>query len=282
MHSNEYLQMYPLISNKLVFFGEGNCYSYSIINNIDNDAMEIESMSDGTYDLILSLNPSQLLCINKIKDFSTISHLDFSDYNSEYLTKSNYYLIMSIIPEIETAIFSIIKDNFELPKQKYSFINTTDINGVSDTIDIEVYNKCNKLNLLINDLNNLYDLMKDISRVKSDYEKILANQEISHRRKAFLKYVVAKNDISAKNFESDLINQYKKIVEKLAINIKKTSFPEFAEQNKKFVFDYIPDLTHSSPVYKSCQSYYNHQTVSYVSANLSRQPTMQGLNFGLM
>ncbi len=299
--------MYPLVSNKLVFIGEGNCYSYSIINIMSSTeqmvqediypagqarsachiprigSMEIDLLGERPNDLILSLNPSQLLCINKITDFSSISHLDFSDYNSEYLTKSDYYLIMSIVPELEATIIGIIKENFELPNQKYSFVNSTDINGVSGVSDIDVYHKCNKLNLLINDLNNLSDLMKDICRVKSDYGKILANEEISYRRKTFLKYVIAKNDVSLKTLERDLANQHKKIVEKLAINIKKTSFPEFAEENKKYLSDYIPDLTHSSRVYKSCQSYYNrYQTVSYTSANLSRQPTMQGMNFGLM
>ncbi len=276
--------MYPLISNKLVFLGEENCYSYSIMN-IYTDGMEIDTLGDRTYDLLLSLNDSQVLCINKIRDFSTINHIDFTDYDSGYLTLSESFIDISSISIVEAMVINIINENFDLPSKKYNFINNGDIKGVrfSNSEDSAVYEKCYKLNLLINNLNNLYELTKNVYETKRKYEISLSNPRIVlNKREAFLSYVINMNKISIKTFQTDLFGEYKKILSVCNREIKNSNRPEFYKEISKFTSAYIPDQTYSLPVYKSCQSYHNHQTVSYVSANLSRQPTMQGLNFGLM
>ncbi len=276
--------MYPLISNKLVFLGEENCYSYSIMNTY-TDGMEIDTLGDRTYDLILSLNDSQVLCINKIRDFSTINHIDFTDYDLGYLKLSDSFIDISSISIIEAMVINNIIKNFDLPTKKYNFINNSDIKGVSysNSEDSDVYKNCYKLNLLINNLNNLDELVTNFYQTKREYDIILSNPSVvPNKRETFLSYVININKISIKNFQADLFGEYKKILYSCNRKIKHSHRPEFVKEYSKFTSVYIPDQTYSLPVYKSCQSYHNHQTVSYVSANLSRQPTMQGLNFGLM
>ena len=99
----------------------------------------------------------------------------------------------------------------------------------------------------------------------------------------FLKHVLSKyNKIRECHFVNEFVEDYKKLLFKITLEINQDRRPEFLNEFSRLSLTHIADTVHSSTVYKSCQSYYTGSTVSFSSSSLSRQPCMQSLNFGTM
>lgn len=279
MHSNEFLNMYTTVSNKPVFIGEENCYIYSVVNcaefGYDSD---LDNSQD--HDIVISLNDKQLLIIDKVTSFDSIN-IDKISFTTDSSRFTELYIDITEM-HMEAYVISLVNYYYSetFPTRKFTFISAiTDIKGVDYITmnDQDTKDKFIVLNLLINELNNIYDMVKNnYSYIK--YSDI--NPSISIRREIFLKYVLEKYKFN--NIKSELSCQYKNLLKKITIEINQSIRPDFLNEFSKLNEDYYSDDVYSSTVYKSSQSYSSHSTVSFVSANLSRQSVSQGLNFGTM
>ncbi len=279
MPSNDFINMYTTISNKLVFIGEQNCYIYSIVNCTESG---YDSDFDNSQDhrIIISLNDEQLLVINKITSFDSIDFdkvsftTDSSCFTELYIDSSDMHM--------EAYVIALVNFYYSetFTTGKFTFLSAiTDIKGIDYITmnDRDAKDKFIMLNLLINELNNIYDLVKNnYSYMKCEDIK----SSTSVRKEIFLKYVLDKYNFD--NIKSELSCQYKNLLKKITIEINQSVRPDFLNEFSKLNEDYYSDDVYSSTVYKSSQSYYSHSTVSFVSASLSRQSVSQGLNFGTM